>query len=85
MRFWFVCTRNYWLGYSAEERRAKLKKGELYEDIDSDVISRARLHSAEHQCIQTVKLSKSYKDQTALRELTIEMRNGEVSTYAATK
>lgn len=74
-RCWFLFSRAYWLGYSDEQGKAMLEA-----EIGEDMVHRARQHSLERQSIQTVKLSKSYPKQTALRELTIEMRNGEVST-----
>lgn len=67
--FYFFLTRSYWFG----EKRESLVRG--------DTIGIVKEESRRDRSIRLHKVSKTFKDITALKELSLEMRAGEVFCF----
>lgn len=66
--FFLLLTR-YWLG------------SKLYRIVSGDSIGKAKEESARDKSIRLHKVSKTFKDVTALKELSLELRAGEVFCF----
>ena len=67
---WFICTPSYWSSTYARRRPAD-------ELVDGDTQAVERERSRLDQSIRTVKLTKDFKDVTAVKELTLHMDKNE--------
>ncbi|CAD7929908.1 unnamed protein product, partial [Amoebophrya sp. A25] len=86
---WFPCSKRYWTGKSDKKVENTVVQapmllgtavpGDQIGDAVEDTVGKSREASRDGS-VQCLKLSKAYHAQTALQELTLEMRRGEIST-----
>ena len=67
---WFLCTPSYWSSAYARKRPAD-------DVVDGDTQAAERERSRLEQSIRTVKLTKDFKDVTAVKELSLHMAKNE--------
>lgn len=67
-RFYFPFTTTYW-GCGAKKTREGL--------VEGDTLSKEQIASREQGSVRTYKLSKAFKDQSAVKEVSLQMERGE--------
>jgi hypothetical protein len=67
-RWWFPVSPTYW-GCGTKKTREGL--------VEGDTLSREQIQSKEQRSVRTYKISKAFKDQSAVKEVSLQMERGE--------